>query len=213
LTRIITPSDTLTPNDIVPLPNNNQGNPVGITSLGSGGDSSDQATASQRGVELAFNTGTAAGGSGGFSGGGFTFDDFGSNYEIVVCNDGSEDSTMKEIIRFARDHIKVALGGEGGDELFVGYPIYRAHELLKYMRLVPGYIRRNIMNPFINSLRSSYKNETWEYKLKKFIEAEDYLDNPFYCQQIWLGALGPERLKGLFKEEFQEQISMEMIFQ
>lgn len=114
--------------------------------------------------------------------------------------------------RFARNYIKVALGGEGGDEIFVGYPIFRAHELLKYLRAIPGAIRRNIVIPFINAIPSSHSNETWEYKLKKFIEAEGYLNNPYYCQQIWLGAFGPSYLVKLFKKEFHDAISLNSLF-
>lgn len=115
--------------------------------------------------------------------------------------------------RFAKKHIKVALGGEGGDEIFVGYPIYRAYELLKYLRMVPAPIRKNIVIPLINNIRTSYNNEPWEYRLKKFVEAEGYLDNPYYCQQIWLGAFGPERLLKLFKKQYHNEIGIDRLFE
>jgi asparagine synthase (glutamine-hydrolysing) len=39
--------------------------------------------------------------------------------------------------RFARQHITVAMTGEGGDELFAGYPRYRLHHLARRLRLLP----------------------------------------------------------------------------
>lgn len=114
--------------------------------------------------------------------------------------------------KFARNYIKVALGGEGGDEILVGYPIYTAHELLKYIKAVPAVIRKTIMNPLINAISTSYKNETWTYRMKKFIEAEGYYNNPFYCQQIWLGAFGPKYLPKLFNGNVHGLIGMDSLF-
>ena len=33
-----------------------------------------------------------------------TFDEFGCNYEIIVCDDGSRDSSIKEVLNFVKDH-------------------------------------------------------------------------------------------------------------
>ncbi|MFC1511139.1 asparagine synthase (glutamine-hydrolyzing) [Candidatus Margulisiibacteriota bacterium] len=114
--------------------------------------------------------------------------------------------------KFAKANIKVALGGEGGDELFVGYPIFMAHQLLKYFRAIPAGLRRLVIVPLINRIKTSYKNETWTYRLKKFVEANDYLANPYYCQQIWLGAFGADRLLKLFKQEYHQAIGLDSLF-
>ena len=41
------------------------------------------------------------------------------------------------LAEFAGRHVKVALGGDGGDEMFGGYPKYRAERLLRLGEIVP----------------------------------------------------------------------------
>ena len=44
------------------------------------------------------------------------------------------------LAEFAGRHVKVALGGDGGDEMFGGYPKYRAERLLRLGKIVPAGI-------------------------------------------------------------------------
>ena len=42
--------------------------------------------------------------------------------------------------RLAARHVKVVIGGDGGDELWGGYPTYRAHKLASVYGALPGMV-------------------------------------------------------------------------
>lgn len=52
------------------------------------------------------------------------------------------------IADYARKHVKVALSGAGGDEVFAGYPKYTALKLLRYYGRLPGIVRMPIRKIF-----------------------------------------------------------------
>lgn len=46
--------------------------------------------------------------------------------------------------QLTRRHVKVALSGDGGDEMFAGYDSYRGHILSERLRKLPGFVRSAI---------------------------------------------------------------------
>jgi asparagine synthase (glutamine-hydrolysing) len=102
--------------------------------------------------------------------------------------------------KISRKDVTIALGGDGGDELFVGYLQLKAHDILSWYRFLPYYIRRYLIRPLVLSLPSTFGNLSWEYKAKKFIQADGFLSNPFHCQKIWMGAFVPKYLSQLFSD-------------
>ena len=97
--------------------------------------------------------------------------------------------------RFTRGHVTVALGGDGGDELFAGYPTYWVHRDYGRYRLLPRPLRRGVLALADALLPVSHADLTFPYKLRKFRDgAEREMPERHLC---WLGAWSPEAARAL----------------
>jgi len=92
--------------------------------------------------------------------------------------------------RFTREHVTVALGGEGGDELMAGYPTYQAHRLAALYERLPGVLRAGIIEPLVKALPVSRSNISFDFKARRFVAGACHA--PEVRNTIWLGSF-PDR--------------------
>jgi asparagine synthase (glutamine-hydrolysing) len=98
--------------------------------------------------------------------------------------------------RMTRQHVTVALSGEGADELFGGYLTYRADALAPQLRRVPAPLRRLGLQ-FLRLLPVSDRKISFEYKAKRFLEGS--LLEPAAAHLFWNGAFTEEAKRGLYR--------------
>jgi asparagine synthase (glutamine-hydrolysing) len=111
------------------------------------------------------------------------------------------------LCQHTRRHVTVALGGDGGDELFAGYDPFRALRWAEwYQRLIPKPLHRGIAL-LMARLPVSHRYMSLDFKIKRALRGMDH--PPRYWLPVWMSSLSPAE----FNEFFQEPVALEEVFE
>ncbi len=110
--------------------------------------------------------------------------------------------------RFTRQHVTVALGGDGGDELLMGYDTFPAHRLARYLELVPQPLL-GLMRGVANRLPTSVDNMSFDFRAKRLLNGMNYPSE--FRTLMWLSTFPPLK-ESLLSASVREQIEDDALY-
>lgn len=129
------------------------------------------------------------------------------NWLDEPLSDGSLIPTYM-LASFVRKHVTVALGGDGGDELFAGYPMYYAHKVANRYAMVPSLIRSGLIEPMVKRLPVSTKNLSFEYKAKRFVRSSRF--DTVERHHSWFGSFTRHEQNALLTSDVKEHTASDV---
>lgn len=104
---------------------------------------------------------------------------------------------------FTKTHVTVALGGDGADELFLGYDTFFAHKVGMFYEHIPLAIHRTL-KAIVAKLPVSHAYMSFDFKAKKFLSGFGY--PPMLRNTLWMSAFAHNELRLIMHEVPTEEV-------
>lgn len=100
-------------------------------------------------------------------------------------------------------HCKVALSGDGADELLAGYETYRATNLARYYRLIPSFVRKYCIRPMVSGIPVSESKYNFHQVANRFVTGAEAGPGRDHC--CWRIMFNESLKNKLYTEEFRQR--------
>lgn len=108
------------------------------------------------------------------------------------------------VAQMTRQHVKVALNGDGGDECFAGYDRYLGSELAEKYRLVPAVLRHRVIEPVTAWLPESLPARNRLRQAKNFVRVAGQPLAQRYLR--WVTYFSSAQKEALYTADFRSAI-------
>ena len=108
------------------------------------------------------------------------------------------------VARLTRQHVTVALNGDGGDELLAGYERHWAARVAARYDTIPRFVRHGLIRPVVPLLPEPRQRRAFIRRAKRFMLAAHL---PVFERYLhWVGAFTPAQKAALYSPEFRERL-------